>query len=197
VRALAVGLALALGGCAVLTPRLEVPAAARAVVIAPHPDDETLAAGGLIQRILATGGRVRVIVVTEGDGYLEAAAALSGHPTPSALDYRALGAIRAAELREATQKLGVPDADVVRLQEPDGGISELWTDHWSSKRPYWSPHSGRGPFAGDRLYARPRRHPSRPRVHRPLRRSGGRLPAEASPDAHVRDPRRRVAAALR
>jgi LmbE family N-acetylglucosaminyl deacetylase len=156
VRALAVGLALAVAGCAriTLTPRLEVPPAARAVVIAPHPDDETLAAGGLIQRILASGGRVRVIVVTEGDGYLEAAAALSGHPTPSTLDYRTLGKTRLAELRQAMRTLGVLDTDVVRLQEPDGGMSELWTDHWSAKAPYWSPHSGRGPFAGDSLYAR-------------------------------------------
>lgn len=155
-RALAVGLALAAAGCArlTLTPGLDVPPAARMVVIAPHPDDETLAAGGLIQRILASGGRVRVIVVTEGDGYLEAAAALSGHPAPSALDYRALGTTRLAELREAMQRLGVPDTEIVRLQEPDGGMSELWTDHWSSKVPYWSPHSGRGPFAGDWLYAR-------------------------------------------
>lgn len=153
-RALAVGLALAVASCARLTPRLDVPAAARMVVIAPHPDDETLAAGGLIQRILATGGRVRVIVVTEGDGFLEAAAALSGHPAPSALDYQALGAARSQELHEAMRTLGVPDEDVIRLQEPDGGVAELWTDHWSARRPYWSPHSGRGPFAGERLYAR-------------------------------------------
>jgi LmbE family N-acetylglucosaminyl deacetylase len=34
-----------------------VPPATRAVVVAPHPDDETLAAGGLIQRILRTAAR--------------------------------------------------------------------------------------------------------------------------------------------
>lgn len=153
-RALAIGLALVGAGCARMTPRLEPPAGARLVVIAPHPDDETLAAGGLIQRVLATGGRVRVIVVTDGDGYLEAAAALTGHPTPSTFDYQALGATRTRELRDAMRTLGVPEANVIRLREPDGGLAALWTEHWSAQEPYWSPSSGRGPFAGEWLYAR-------------------------------------------
>src|SRR5688572_16478209 len=44
----------------------------RLLVIAPHPDDETLGAGGLAQRVLAQGGIVRTVVVTAGDGYVEA-----------------------------------------------------------------------------------------------------------------------------
>jgi hypothetical protein len=40
----------------------------RLMVFAPHPDDETLAAGGLIQRVLARDGQVRVVFVTNGDG---------------------------------------------------------------------------------------------------------------------------------
>ena len=39
----------------------------RTLVIAPHPDDESIAAGGLLQRAIAAGGEVRVIVVTDGD----------------------------------------------------------------------------------------------------------------------------------
>src|SRR4029079_8964064 len=94
-----------------------VPPATRAVVIAPHPDDETLAAGGLIQRILRTGGTVRVVVLTAGAGYLEAAAALTGHDPPSRADYRALGAARTTEIHEAMATLGV--RDLVLLDGPD------------------------------------------------------------------------------
>src|SRR5512143_3590489 len=47
---------------------LQVPSHLRLMVFAPHPDDETLGAGGLIQRVLATGGKVRVVFVTNGDG---------------------------------------------------------------------------------------------------------------------------------
>jgi LmbE family N-acetylglucosaminyl deacetylase len=41
--------------------------AARLVVIAPHPDDEVLACGGLIAEHLLHGGRCLVIAVTDGD----------------------------------------------------------------------------------------------------------------------------------
>ena len=50
---------------------LTVPSHLRLMVFAPHPDDETLAAGGLIQRVLATAGEVRIIFVTNGDGYVD------------------------------------------------------------------------------------------------------------------------------
>src|SRR5207249_248864 len=39
----------------------------RVLLIAPHPDDETLAAGGLLQRVLAAGARLRVLFVTDGE----------------------------------------------------------------------------------------------------------------------------------
>jgi LmbE family N-acetylglucosaminyl deacetylase len=39
----------------------------RLLVVAPHPDDESLAAGMLIQRVLAAGGRADVLLLTDGD----------------------------------------------------------------------------------------------------------------------------------
>jgi len=38
----------------------------RTLVIAPHPDDEVLGAGGTIARLAAEGERVFVAIVTEG-----------------------------------------------------------------------------------------------------------------------------------
>lgn len=131
---------------------MAVPAGTRAVVVAPHPDDETLGAGGLVQRVLAGGGAVRVVVVTAGDGYREAAAAASGHPEPSAADYRALGALRARELDDALRILGV--RDVVRLDFPDGGVDALWGRCRHAATPYVAPETGRGPFVGDDLARR-------------------------------------------
>ena len=94
----------------------------------------------MIQRILRTGGTVRVVVLTAGDGYVEAAAALTGHDPPSRADYRALGSARAREIREAMATLGV--RDLVLLDGPDDGLAALWADD----APYTSPHTGRGPF---------------------------------------------------
>src|SRR5690242_7448135 len=41
----------------------------RLLIIAPHPDDEALAAGGVIQRAIARGARVRIVVLTDGDAF--------------------------------------------------------------------------------------------------------------------------------
>lgn len=142
--------AVAVGGCAPTLVPLVVPDGVRAVIVAPHPDDETLAAGGLAQRILRSGGSVRVIVVTAGDGYREAAAAASGHAEPTASDYRALGALRARELAEAMRLLGI--RDVVQLDGPDGGVDAL--EAAPRTTPYTAPETGRGPFSGEDLARR-------------------------------------------
>lgn len=39
----------------------------RLLVVAPHPDDETLGCGLLLQQVLAAGGQVRVLLITDGD----------------------------------------------------------------------------------------------------------------------------------
>src|ERR1039457_2997584 len=39
----------------------------RIIVVAPHPDDEVLGAGGLIQQACAAGAEVHVIYLTSGD----------------------------------------------------------------------------------------------------------------------------------
>ena len=64
------GVAVA-GALAAQPTELAVKRGERLLVVAPHPDDETLGAGGLIQRVLAHGGTVRVMLVTAGDGYVE------------------------------------------------------------------------------------------------------------------------------
>ena len=39
---------------------------ARALVLAPHPDDEVLGVGGVMARLANLGARVEVAIVTEG-----------------------------------------------------------------------------------------------------------------------------------
>jgi LmbE family N-acetylglucosaminyl deacetylase len=46
---------------------LSVSAQTRLLVVAPHPDDETLGSGLLIQQVLAAGGVVHVVLLTDGD----------------------------------------------------------------------------------------------------------------------------------
>ncbi len=53
------------------------------LVFAPHPDDEVIGAGGLLQLALRSGKRVLIVFVTNGDGYPSAASALLLRPIPT------------------------------------------------------------------------------------------------------------------
>jgi len=108
-----------LAGPARASPSLISPA--RLLVIAPHPDDETLAAGGLIYSASKQGAKVKVVFITMGDGYHLAASALRDIACPSPDDFLALGNHRRKEGIAALAALGVSDRDVVFLGYPDRG----------------------------------------------------------------------------
>ncbi len=129
-----------------LSRRLQVPRRLRLMVFAPHPDDETLAAAGLIQRVAHAGGEVRVVFMTNGDGFPEAVR--GRHGRPSGRDYVAYGRLRHAEAVRALQPLGIGSRRAYFLGFPDGGLDHLWGDHWAPSSPYLSPftRSQRPPY---------------------------------------------------
>jgi LmbE family N-acetylglucosaminyl deacetylase len=79
-------------------------------VIAPHPDDEILGAGGLVQSWAGLGESVTVVSVTDGE------AADVGHPQ--------LDLVRRGELRDALRKLTNIHVKIERLGLPDGRVGE-------------------------------------------------------------------------
>ena len=89
-------------------------AAACLVVVAPHPDDEVLACGGLIAEHAARGGQVRVIAVTDGE---------ASHPESDTWTARALAGQRRLESERGLRSLGVEASCVTRLGYPDGGLA--------------------------------------------------------------------------
>lgn len=123
------------------TEELHVPAHVRLMVFAPHPDDETLAAAGLIQRVLAGGGKVRVVFVTNGDGYVDAVRHAVKGARASTTDFIQYGERRHQEALRALHELGVPTHDALFLGFPDDGIDDLWAGHWSTRKPYTSPYT--------------------------------------------------------
>jgi len=134
-------------GWAPRTSTLRVSAQARVLVFAPHPDDETLAVGGLIHRLTKSGVPVRVVFITNGDGYPHAVMEELGKPHPTRSDYVAFGALRQREAIAAVRRLGLGGSSVRFLGFPDGGLAELWRTHWAL--PYVSPYTGknRPPYA--------------------------------------------------
>jgi LmbE family N-acetylglucosaminyl deacetylase len=113
----------------------------RLMVLSPHPDDESLAAGGLIQRVLALGGSVKVVFMTSGDGFPEGVEKENRIAHPTAQDYRDYGKLRKKEARQALQVIGMKKQDIVFLNFPDGGLRNLLQKYWLDRRPYF-----RSPF---------------------------------------------------
>jgi LmbE family N-acetylglucosaminyl deacetylase len=84
---------------------------ASAVIVAAHPDDEILGAGGTMAMLAAAGARLRLIAVTDGE---------ASHP---GADPEVIARVRTAESAAARHVLGVRDIEVIRLRLPDTGLS--------------------------------------------------------------------------
>lgn len=136
--------------------KLEIGKGERLLVVAPHPDDESIAAAGLVQRVLARGGAVDVVLVTAGDGYPDGVrGALGGAPAVAA-DYVAYGTTRIGEARAALATLASQRAGRLRLTVlgfPDGALAPLRTTNASSVSPARSPTTGASDPPYDALVA--------------------------------------------
>ena len=131
------------------------PLTGRVLFVSPHPDDETLAAGGILQDVLARGGEVYVVFLTSGDGFDMDARATSRNLQLSHADLLRLGLRRMAEARAATKALGIPGAHVSFLGFPDQGLTAVYQQNYLV--PYTSRHTGvnRVPYAGTFAPGRP------------------------------------------
>jgi len=120
---------------------LALPARPRVLVFAPHPDDETIGVGGLIARLVRAGAPLRVVFVTNGDGYQRAVEHDFEVAHPSDADYVTFGELRQREAVAALARLGVSHRQIRFLGFPDGGLGELWQLHWLPSHPYTSPYT--------------------------------------------------------
>jgi LmbE family N-acetylglucosaminyl deacetylase len=80
------------------------------VVIAPHPDDETLGIGGLIVSQRQNGVPILLIAVTDGEN--------------AYADSVRLGDVRSEEQASAAARLGVERDDILRLHCEDSNVRE-------------------------------------------------------------------------
>src|SRR5208283_3240736 len=90
----------------------------RLMIFSLHPDDESLGAGGLIQRVLKAGGRVKVVFMTSGDGFPEGVEKEDHISNPTAKDYTMYGEERRLEALKAVATLGMEERDVIFLGFP-------------------------------------------------------------------------------
>lgn len=107
------GSALARVEDAPLRPETSVASFGTTLVVAPHPDDETLGCGGAIALLRRAGCNVRVVVVSDG---------AASHPNSTRYPPSALRALREQETIRALGILGVAERDVTFLRLPDTAV---------------------------------------------------------------------------
>ncbi|WP_017298794.1 PIG-L deacetylase family protein [Nodosilinea nodulosa] len=96
-----------------ILPLRSLPTEAPVLVVAPHPDDETLGCGGAIAALRAQGQSVSVLVVSDGT---------RSHPRSRLYPAPRLAQVRQAETLAALSLLGVATSQVVFLGLPDGAV---------------------------------------------------------------------------
>jgi N-acetyl-1-D-myo-inositol-2-amino-2-deoxy-alpha-D-glucopyranoside deacetylase len=95
----------------------------RLLVVAPHPDDETLATGLLIQHVLAAGGVVHVLLLSDGDNNPWPQRWLERRLRIGAADRERWARRRRGELIAAMGCLGLAGDACTALGWPDQGLT--------------------------------------------------------------------------
>jgi GlcNAc-PI de-N-acetylase len=101
----------------VIAPEILVPKGYRAVVVAPHPDDESIGVGGLISRLAMLKRSIMLVAATDG------AASRPGSRMPG----RAVEA-RTLETWHAAQRLGAGRTTILRAGLDHGEVAHIERD---------------------------------------------------------------------
>jgi LmbE family N-acetylglucosaminyl deacetylase len=110
----------------------------RVLVLAPHPDDEVIACGGVLQRAMSLRLPVRVVFLTCGDNNQWSFAVYRKHPVVLPSGVMAMGEVRRGEAIKADAILGLKESDLAFLDYPDHGTLDIWYRHWGSEAPFRS-----------------------------------------------------------
>lgn len=95
------------------------------MLVAPHPDDESLACSIILQRAVAVGASVRIVYATDGDNNPWPQRALERKWRITSRDRERWGRLRRMEARAALRALGIARGHADFLGLPDQGLTRL------------------------------------------------------------------------
>jgi len=110
----------------------------RILILAPHPDDETIGCAGVVQAALKAHAVVKVVLLTNGDSNEFAFIAFEKRLTFKREEFLHMGEVRYHETVTALRFLGLPEKNIVALGYPDFGTGDILTGAWDDKKPFLS-----------------------------------------------------------
>jgi LmbE family N-acetylglucosaminyl deacetylase len=129
----------------------------RLLLFAPHPDDESLACGILLQRAVEAGAAICMVYITDGENNPWPQRYLSRCWRLNAADRQRWAKLRRRETLAALRMLGVSPEDARFLSWPDQGLGRLFQSDSAlvlARLRYlileWSPSDVIGPDMADR-----------------------------------------------
>ena len=119
-------------------PILTLSPSDRILILAPHPDDEVLGTGGVIQQAVSMKLPIKVAFLTYGDSNQWSFFLYRKHPVifPGAVE--SMGLVRHDEAMNASRILGLDPENLVFLGYPDFGTLNIWYYHWDQRPAYKS-----------------------------------------------------------
>jgi len=110
----------------------------RILILAPHPDDETIGCGGIIQEAVSKGADIRIIYLTNGDHNQVAFIVYEKRLTFKKGEFIHMGEVRRSEAIKAMQLLGVDKKNLIFLGYPDFGTFTIFRNFWQTSRSFKS-----------------------------------------------------------
>lgn len=139
----------------------------RLLVVSPHPDDEILIAGGIIQRVLSLGGKVEIVFLTNGDASKGTAVYENKSLNLKPVEFLAIGIQRMGEAAVADASLGLGRDNLIFLGYPDQGLTKIIEFHYNftssgaysspttkyNNVPYEGTYKKSQPYSGEYLFS--------------------------------------------
>jgi LmbE family N-acetylglucosaminyl deacetylase len=107
----------------------------RILILAPHPDDEVLGCGGVIQKAKSMDLPVKVVFLTYGDQNEWSFILYRKRPVIMPKEVQQMGLVRHDEAIDADKVLGLSPEQLIFLGYPDFRTLAIWYAHWRDRPP--------------------------------------------------------------